>query len=148
MIEYVYGQDERLVGWASEILGQAHRFRPDAKAIGIEVDGALRGVVVFDTFSPIDCLVTVVSNSKRNWLTRAFIRRVMAYPFVQCGFPRITCLVSRSNKPSLRFTRRFGGWQLEGVLRKAGTDGEDMLLFGMLREDCVWLPLPEPAMAV
>jgi hypothetical protein len=148
VIEYVYDEDERLVSWAAAMLGRGHRLRGDAKAIGMEVNGILRGVAVFDTFSHNDCLMTVVSDSGKRWVTREFIARALAYPFIQLGFPRITCLVSRNNHESLRFIHRFGGWQLEGTLREAGFDGEDILLYGMLARDCRWVTIPPAAMAV
>jgi hypothetical protein len=148
VIEYIYDQDERLVAWATEILGHGHRFRNDAKAIAMEKDGKIRGVVVFDTFGVNDCLMTVVSDSSKHWMTREFIIRVMAYPFVQLMFPRITCLISRNNKASIRFTNRFGGWKLEGVMREAGLDREDLLLYGMLARDCRWVSMPVRPIAV
>jgi hypothetical protein len=148
VIEYVYNQDERIVKWAEALLGNGHRMRDDAKAIAMEVDGELRGAVLFDTFGVNDCLVTVVSNGKRRWLTKAFIVRAMAFPFIQCNFTRITCLVARKNTLSRHFIRRFGGWKLEGIMRRAGPGGDDLLLYGMLREECLWLPLPEPPLAV
>lgn len=141
MIAYLYDEDEELIPWAQDRISHV-RFRPDAKAIGIEFDGRLRGVTVFDTFSVNDCLVSVASDGGWAWFTREFAVRTMAYPFHQCQLSRITCLISELNQPSLRFTRRFGGWVHEGTLRKAGPDGEHLLLFGMLREDCRWLKTP------
>ena len=148
MIEYIYDEDERLVSWAAAMLGRGHRLRDDAKAIGVQYDGELRGAIVFDTFSHNDCLMTVVSDSSRRWVTRELMIRVMAYPFIQLEFPRISCLVSVNNKESRRLTHRFGGWKLEGVLREAGVDGEDLLLFGMLKRDCPHLPLLQVPIAV
>jgi hypothetical protein len=144
MIEYVYGEDAELVPWAEIHTSPEHRFRPDAKAIGMRVDGQLRAVAIYDNFSLNDCLFGIASDGSRRWVTREYCRRVMAYPFIQCDFSRITCIVSRHNKPSLALTKRFGGWQLEGVLREAGTKGEDLLVFGMLRRDCLWLPKRQP----
>lgn len=149
MIEYVYGEEAELVPWAEAHTGPQHRFRPDAKAIGIRIKGALRAVAVYDNFSINDCLFGIASDGSRRWVTREFCHRVMAYPFIQCGFPRITCIVSRNNRPSLQLVRRFGGWQLEGVMREAGLAGEGLMIYGMLRRDCLWLPpLPAAAEAV
>jgi len=135
--EYIYGEDERLVAWLEEKI--AGTLRSDAVAIGRETDGALRGVAAFDTFTPTSCLIHLASDGSRRWMTREFITRVFAYPFVQCGFRRVTCIISATNADSLRVTRHFG-WVQEGVLRKAGTEGEDIIVFGMLREECRFLP--------
>lgn len=135
--QFVYGDDEHLVAWAEAKIPH-HRFRDDAKAIGHERDGEIVGVAVFDTFSPNGCCMGLASDGSRRWMTRDFAVAVMAYPFVQCGFNRITCIISALNEPSLRYTRHFG-WTQEGVFREAGPLGEDMILFGMLRRECPFL---------
>jgi hypothetical protein len=133
------GQEERLLRWAQQRLGL--QFRPDAKTIGIaSADGTLRAVTVFDTFSKVDCLVHVASDQRWGWFTREYAVRTMTYPFVDCGLTRISAMISVDNRASLMFTMRFGGWVKEGVIRRAGGHGEDLVLFGMLREHCLWLP--------
>jgi len=133
---YVYDEDERLVAWAEEQIGG--RCREDAVAIGLERDSELRGVAVFDTFTPTSCMVHLASDGSRRWMTRELITRVFAYPFLQCRFRRISCIASETNTDSLRIIRHFG-WVQEGVIREGGTEGEDLLLFGMLREECRFL---------
>jgi len=137
---YIYDRHDELVAWAEQRI-RGHNFRDDAVAIGHERDGIIVGVAVFDTFSPNACLVGLASDGSRRWMTRAFAVRAMSYPFVQCGFRHIGCIVSSRNEASLRFTRGFG-WTQEGVLREAGPEGEDMIMFGMLRRECRWLPMP------
>jgi hypothetical protein len=156
VIEYIYGRDQELMTWAAVRLPAGHRFRDDAKTIGLASDGWMRAVTVYDTFSTNDCLVSVVSDGKPNWFTRDYAAHTMRFPFVQCGFKRITCLIALSNRASVQFTLRFGGWQHEGMLREAAPDGGPLLLFGMLRRDCLWLtkeernppPIPAETMAV
>jgi RimJ/RimL family protein N-acetyltransferase len=145
VIEYLYGREAELVPWAAEHTAPGHQFRPDAKAIGMTVDGVIRGVVVFDTFSENNCLFSMASDGSRRWVTREFIIRTLAYPFIQCGFNRITSLISSGNKSSIRFARHFGSWKLEGVMREAGDFGEDLLMYGLLKREVQprWLtPLP------
>ncbi|MDA4845957.1 GNAT family N-acetyltransferase [Hoeflea poritis] len=115
------------------------RFYDDAQCIGHERDGALVGAVGYDHFSHNACMVHLASDGTRRWLTRKFIRLAMAYPFNQLGCSRITCLVSSKNTESLRFTRHFG-WIEEGRMRRASPDGGDFVVFGMLREECRYLP--------
>ncbi|CAN7304505.1 N-acetyltransferase [Phyllobacterium sp. LjRoot231] len=117
------------------------RFRNDAYALGCERDGEIVGAVIFDTFGSSDCLIHVVTNGKRRWFNRELATRVCAFPFTQCGFKRITALISADNEPSLRFIKGFGGFVQEGVMRQGGTKGEDLIMFGLLRRDCRWLPL-------
>lgn len=139
MSRYIYGEDERLVAWAEARVSH-QRFRSDACAIGHERDGELVGVAVFDTFSGTSCVVGLASDGSRRWMTREFAIRVMAFPFLQCGFARITCFVSTLNEASLRYTRHFG-WVEEGRLREAGPTGEDMIVFGLLRRECRFLSI-------
>ncbi|WP_276200284.1 GNAT family protein [Chelatococcus sp. XZ-Ab1] len=126
-----------LLDWAEKCIGIT--FRDDAKVIARVVGGDLRAVVVFDRFSATDCLLHVASSGNGRWFSRELAIRAMAYPFLQCGLPRITAIISEHNAESLRITRKFGFVE-EGRMRKAGEHGEDELLFGLLREECRWLP--------
>lgn len=133
----IYGEDERLVRWAQAGMGGL-AFRDDATAIGIERNGELRAVVVFDGFSHCDCNMHVVSDGSKRWLTREFLVHVFAYPFIQCGFRRVTGLVPSKNLEALRFDLKLG-FQIEGHIRHAMPD-DDIVLLGMIRENCRFIP--------
>jgi RimJ/RimL family protein N-acetyltransferase len=128
--EIVYDGAGELVAWAQDRIAGGS-FRDDAKAIGLSEDGKLRGVVVYDNFTTTGCWISVASDMSRRWITREFIIRAMAYPFLQLGYPRINAFVS--------CCEGFG-WTREGILREGGHDGEDLIVFGMLRRECRWLP--------
>jgi RimJ/RimL family protein N-acetyltransferase len=140
---FLYEPQEALVATAEHMMRKSYPnfcFALDARAIAHEKAGRIAGVAVFDKWADGDVLLTVVSDGSRRWLNREFVVRTLAFPFLQCGNRRITCLVSTRNAESLRFTRKFG-WTEEGRLREAGPDGEDMLVFGMLRREAGrWLP--------
>lgn len=136
----LYGRDTSLVMEAEAISGA--RFRNDAKAIGIEVDGETRAIFVYDTFSATGCYVHISARRMRDWLPadpREVLTPIFAFPFLQCGYSRITTTISARNRPSLAFTKWIGGTR-EGLLRRACPDGSDLVVFGMLREECRWLP--------
>lgn len=136
----VYGRRDELVEWAEERIPGC-KFRDDAQTIGLAApDGAIIAATVFDTFSTSSCFVSVAADTSRNWLTRAYLYHCFAYPFIQCDFRRITCVISEHNAASLKFTRACG-WVEEGVNREGGPEGEDLIIFGMLRRECRWLPL-------
>jgi L-amino acid N-acyltransferase YncA len=135
MIRYLY--DDTLVEWAQERI-QHNRFRPDAHALGIEINGELRAVTVWDNFAPRSCFISIASTGDKRWLTREFGVRSMAYPFIQCNFARLTALVSTLNQPSISFVQRFG-FTAEGRIREGGAQGEDLIVFGMLKRECMWL---------
>ncbi|MFC3074920.1 GNAT family N-acetyltransferase [Shinella pollutisoli] len=138
MKEVVYEPADEMIAWARERIDGAG-FRDDARAIGLREDGAWRGVVVYDNFTTTGCWISVASDASRRWLTREFIVRSMIYPFVQLGYPRINACVSCKNAASLAFCDGFG-WTQEGVMREAGSEGEDLIIFGLLRRECRWLP--------
>ena len=138
MSEIIYANAPELIAWAEAHIPGVH-FRPDAKAIGHARDGALTGVVVFDTFTTTDCLLSVASDGGHRFLSRAFIVHVFTYPFLQLGYERVTSLISADNAPSIRLCSKIG-FQQEGTMRRASEKGEDLLVFGMLREECRWLP--------
>jgi RimJ/RimL family protein N-acetyltransferase len=131
---YVYGEDERLIAWAEQNMpGIAIGEHP--VAIGHERNGRIAGVCLYTHHTGYSCMFHAVSDGSRRWVTREFMFRAMAYPFLQCRYRKMHCFVASTNYDSLRFTVKFG-WTLEGVSREGGPDGEDMLMFGLLARDC------------
>lgn len=133
----IYGDDERLLRWASERIGGL-RFRDDATAIGRERGGELVSVCVFDGFSAADCNMHIASDGSRHWLTREFLVACFAYPFIQLKLRRVTGLVPAKNRDALRFDLHLG-FQVEGRCRDALPD-DDIIILGMLRRECRFLP--------
>lgn len=133
----IYDEDDRILPWAAEIIG-INRFRSDAKAIGIERDGDLEGCVVFDTFSQDECHMHVASINDGRWMTRGFLRAVFAYPFIQCGFLRVTVPVAETNKKARVFVLNLG-FKQEGY-HPYGAKDSAYITHGMLRKDCRFIP--------
>lgn len=138
MNRLVYGEDERLLEWAVQRIG-LHAFRPDAVAIGLENDGEVRAVCVFDGFSTVDCNMHIASDGSGRWLTRSFLTACFAYPFLQCKLRRVTGLVPARNAAALRFDEGLG-FRREGYHRNANPEGGDLISMGMLREHCRFIP--------
>lgn len=135
--ELVYGENERVTKWMAEQIG-INSFRDDAVSIGIERNGVLVGGAAFDTFSDRECVIHLASDGSKRWISREFIVHVFSYVFHQCNFRRITAFVSANNAPSLKIVQQFG-FKEEGRARCAGADGEDVLMFGLLREECRYI---------
>jgi hypothetical protein len=127
-----------LIRWAEEHLDRA-KFRRDAVTIGVERDGIIRAVAVYDTFSTTGCLVHLVSDGSKKWMTREFLTAGFAYPFITCNFPGITTLVSENNAEALRLNTHLG-WRQLGRLEEDGHDGEANIVMRMLRRECRWIP--------
>lgn len=128
----VYGQEHRLLPWACRQIGIAS-FRRDAYCIGLERDGELVAVAVFDNFTSGDCCMSIASDGSGYWLSRGFLAAVFAYPFTQLGNRRVTSLIASSNTQSLRFCEHLG-FKREGLCRQA-MDGEDMHVMGLLWDE-------------
>lgn len=131
----VYGEDAALRGWTEFRLG--FRLRDDAQFIGIARQSDLVAAVAFDTFASRGCNIHVASNGGGMWLGRApaaIVVAVLAYPFIQCGFARVTGLIDADNRRSLRLARRIGFVE-EGRMRGASVSGSDLVVMGLLRED-------------
>ncbi|UZV40807.1 putative acyl CoA N-acyltransferase [Erwinia phage Stean] len=132
----VYDEEDRLVAWASEIIG--FQPRDDVQAMGWQTDGELRAVCLWDCFSHADCNIHIASDGAANWLSRSFLTRAFLHPFAQWEKRRVTALVPSKNHDALRFDLHLG-FKQEGLIRHALPD-DDIILLGLLREDCRWIP--------
>lgn len=131
--ELIYGQESRLLPWAQERVGVG--FRRDAYTIGLERDGELVAVVVFDNFSECDCNMHIASDGTRAWMSKRLLLAAFAYPFEQLGFRRVTGLVPASNTAALAFDEHIG-FRREGLHPYAAPDGGDLVSLGLLKEHC------------
>jgi RimJ/RimL family protein N-acetyltransferase len=134
----IWDQRERCGDWAlARIPNAPASWGEWYQAIGLEKDGELMAVVVFNYFSKADISMNVAAVPGSRWMTKAFLKAVFAYPFVQLGVRRITGLVATRNVPALRFDEHIG-FKREGLIRH-GTVDDDLVVMGMLKEECRWL---------
>jgi RimJ/RimL family protein N-acetyltransferase len=99
--------------------------------------GNLVGGCVYNMFTQRDVHMHCAGIGKR-WLSRRFIGECFRYPFIQLGVRRITGLVVASNISALTLDLHLG-FKREGIIRKAAENDEDLIVLGMLREECRWL---------
>lgn len=128
----IYGEESRLLPWAQERIGAT--FRDDAYTIGLERDGQIIAVVVFDTFSEADCCMHIASDGTRAWMSKALLLAAFAYPFEQLGLRRVTGMVPASNAEALGFDEHIG-FVREGYHPHA-LPNDDLISLGLLREHC------------
>jgi len=126
----IYGQEDRLLPWASARIG-IPRFRRDAYCLGLEKDGELVAVVVYDCFSECDCNMHIASDGTGRWMNKSLLLAAFAYPFGQLGLRRVTGMVPASNQAALDFDENLG-FEREGYHKHALPDG-DMISLGMRR---------------
>lgn len=133
MSNLIYGHEDRLLPWAQERIGVS--FRRDAYTLGLEKNGALVAVVVFDSFGETDCSMHIASDGTKAWMNKALLVSAFAYPFTQLGLLRVTGLVPADNETALAFDENLG-FVREGYHPKAGPGGKDLVSLGLLKENC------------
>lgn len=128
---------DKLLDWAASRYDD-NAIDSDTHAIGVEVDGKIHAVAMYNCFTDISCNIHVVSDGGKRWASRTFLREAFAYPFVQLGLKRLTALVPAKNTDALTLDLRLG-FQVEGRMAEA-TDNDDLVVLGMLRRNCIWIP--------
>lgn len=112
--------------WVGEHLG-----------LGIWLEKKLiAGVIYHDIRPKINVWVTIYSTDKK-WCNKRVLRAIfeVAFDFLNCR--RISVLVSAQNTKSLKLVEGLG-FKKEGVLRAFQDDGDDGLVFSMLKSECQW----------
>ncbi len=137
MKRVIYGQDQRVCEWVGDRVDE-QEFGPGSIGIGLEENGELVAGVVFNMYTGPSISMHVAAIPGRRWMTREYLWRCFAYPFLQLKCNRITGLVRVDNIDAQKFDEHLG-FKREGLVRKACTDGTDMILYGMLREECRFL---------
>lgn len=92
-------------------------------------------IVGFDNFLNKSSIEMYVAGG--GGITRRFLRECFRYAFETCGVDRVTAQVDEDNEKALDLDRRLG-FVDEGRIRK-GKDGKDILILGMLRDECRWI---------
>jgi len=93
------------------------------------------GVAGFERYTGSD--VEVHYGGERGFLRKSFLRACARYVFVQLQCDRITGRIPANRPEAIRLGERLG-FRHEGTLRRA-YKGTDILIFGMLKEECRWL---------
>lgn len=96
-------------------------------------------VLLYNNFLWPNIHIHVAAREGALWCYPELLFHVFAYPFNQLNCSRVTAPIRATNKASIQCVKALG-FQHEGTLRKAGRGGEDILVYGMLREECRWIP--------
>lgn len=99
-------------------------------------DGTIRAILACEFKNPFDVHFSAAI-SDPSAITRRLLGAIFTALFARAV--RVTALVSPDNERAIKTTRRLG-FVYEGFMRKGVEGRRDALLFGMLREDCRWLP--------
>lgn len=122
--------------WVSDKIYGVDKFPSDAPSIGMLENGKIVGGVVYTMYTGTGIMMNVAGGYK-GWINREFLRVAFSYPFKQLGCTRVSGLVRVDNPVAQDFDERLG-FKREGLIRKGDDDGTDLVLMGMLREECKW----------
>ena len=93
--------------------------------------------VLYGDHSPrIDIRMHVAGEG--NWFNRTSADVFFGYPFRELGLRRVTALIAKSNRKSRNLVEKLG-FVREGAARQGAPNGENLILYGMLRKECKWL---------
>ena len=133
MKRVILDQRDRCAEWARQRIPHVPSWGEWCEAIGLEDDGELLAVVVYNLYSSADIAMHIAAVPGRRWMTREFLRVAFRYPFVQLKCRRVSGYVPASNADAQRFDEHLG-FQREGLMRHALPD-DDIIVYGMLREE-------------
>lgn len=111
-------------------------FREDGQALWV--------VSVYDFKKGHDCTMDIALNLSSGLFSRSLFEKIARvtcdYVFNQCELLRMTTFVRASNRRSYRITKRWG-YVEEGLVRLGfgPPNPEDMVVFGMTRDECKWI---------
>ena len=121
----VFDDKDRIGTWVASLVGQLSSWG-DFYAMGAELKGKLTAGVVFNNVT--DSSATVhLAVSKPTKLLSELLDHAFLYAFKTCNLRRLTGLVEAQNGKSLKIIKHLGFIE-EGVMREAGTDGQDIIV--------------------
>lgn len=113
----------------------------DFEAIGVVRDGRIIGGVVYTEYREVSVGehdIRMHCAGMPGWLTKATLRAFFSYPFTQLKCVRVTGTVAKANKAARSLNERLG-FRNEGCVRNGFGRGRDMIMYGMLRQECRWI---------
>lgn len=134
----ILDQHLRVISWVAPRIGHSVEALVPGIGIGLEKNGELVAGVVYHNITATNVDAHMASVGGRHWANKELLLTAFAYPFLQLGVRRMTGFVRADNADARRLDEHLGFVQ-EGVLRRAGGDGCDIIVYGMLREECRWI---------
>jgi hypothetical protein len=110
------------------------------RGLGLEREGELVMGVLYEGWNGHNVWMHVAARPGSRF-NREYLRYCFHYPFVELGCRRVSGYVEASNEAARRFDENLG-FRQEAVLKGAASDGGDVLIYVMSREDCRYVSIP------
>ena len=137
MRQILAGKDEFVAKWVASKIPVFEFGSSPYTAIGLMNEAGLLAGVIYQNYTRRDIQMHVAALPGKRWLSKQFLGEAFRYPFETLGVTRITAPIPSKNSASESFCRHLG-FTFEGRLREM-LPGEDLLVYGMLREECRYL---------
>ena len=129
-----FERNDEAVAWAKKVMG-IQSLSGDVTTVSLVDDkGDFLAVTAFSSYTGNNIDMHIAARPKSRWLSRSYFNAAFELPFLVLEVPRVTGLIRASNLDAQRFGSRLG-FLYEGRMRKAFSDGEDLVLYGLLREE-------------
>ena len=108
----------------------------NARGITARDTRGVRGVVAYDAWTEASVQAHMAVEAPIVW--RSLVRPAFAYPFLQAGRRVLVGVIPSHNRKSVEMAKALGFREMHRI-RDGWTEGDDLLLLEMRREDCRWI---------
>lgn len=131
------GYNEMVSDWVRQQIGLKWSW-PNSYTISLWKDCEILAAVVYESFDEISVSCHIAGVHGSRWMTKLYLQTIFAYPFEKLKVRRINVCIAESNKSSTKLVEHMG-FKAEGRVRLGAPDGGDLIIYGMLREECRFL---------
>lgn len=126
-----------VVSFVCEGLNEKTDWVKENLTLGIKLDGKLiAGVILNDLNPSINVWLTIYSIDKR-WCNKRILRAIFDTAFDFLNVRRLSVMIDEKNIKSQKLAKGLG-FVKEGVLRAFAANGENRIIFSMLKQECQW----------
>jgi len=131
------GPERHIARWVEDRIGIPHETFKTFNSLWFEDDRGVKVALIYNNFDHPSICIHVAARPGALWCRPEILHHIFYYPFQQLDCRLLLAPVRESNMAS-RKTVEALGFSLDGRLRKMD-DEKDVLLYGMLREECRWV---------
>lgn len=126
---------EGMCRWAGPRIGTSYDPRL-TWGISVICDDGCATVLYNEYYPGID--IRVHAAGEGTWLNRTTLDIFFGWPFRDLGLRRVSAVAAKKNHKSRNLIKKLGFVE-EGCVRKGAENGDNLILFGILKEECRWL---------
>lgn len=131
--ELVRDPQDEIAAWVETKAGGEGTLGEPFRAMAWRYNGRFVAGAVFKRWRP-GCDITVAIAGEPIAARKGILAAGLDYAFVTCGVPRISAEVLADNARCRRLIEGLG-FKVEGTKRKAGPDGQDVIVYGLLKDE-------------